>query len=254
MARSGLAAQVAQLAVAFWLLGCATSVVAGEVRVAIAANFSAPAREIGAAFEAATGHRTVLSFASTGQLYTQISHGAPFDVFLAADKARPTKAVEAGLAVASSQFTYATGSLVLFSADKNLVDGPNIIAEGRFEKIAVANPATAPYGAAALTYLDNLGLRERLNNKIVMGNNIAQTYQFIQTGNAELGFVAYSQIAEHTQGSRWVLPKTSYPSLAQDAVLLQHAADIPVAMTFLAFLSESKARKIMQRYGYGLAD
>ena len=160
------------------------------VRVAVAANFAETVKEIAQRFQTETGYKAVLSFGSTGQLYTQITQDAPFEVLLAADQETPRKAVAAGLGLEHSVFTYAIGKIVLFSAHLDLTNGEAVLRRGEFEKIAIANPVTAPYGAAAVEAMKALGVHERLGGKIVQGNNIAQTFQFVETGNAELGFVA----------------------------------------------------------------
>ncbi len=224
---------------------------AAEVKVAVAANFTEAAKDIGAAFEKATGHKAVFSFGSTGQLYTQITQGAPFEVFLAADQARPKKAVDEGLAVPESLFTYATGRIVLFSKDKDLVKGADTLKQAGFDKIAIANPVTAPYGAAAVEAMKKLGVYEALKPKIVQGNNIAQTYQFVETGNAEIGFVALSQVANHDEGSRWIVPDSAYRAIAQDAVLLKTGAGNEAAAAFVKFLRSDDAKAVKQKYGYG---
>jgi molybdate transport system substrate-binding protein len=226
---------------------------ADEVRVAVAANFASTAEEIGKRFETVTGHKAVFIYGSTGQLYTQISQGAPFDVFLAADQKRPEKAVDEGLAAPRSRFTYATGKIVLFSADADLVEGPETLREGRFKRIAIANPVTAPYGAAAVQAMQALGVYEALSPKIVQGTSIAQTYQFVSTRNAELGFVALSQLTGNDEGSRWIVPENLYAAIAQDAVLLERGVGNPAAEAFLEFLKGPESREIEQRYGYGAA-
>jgi len=227
---------------------------AGEARVAVAANFTDAAKEIGQVFEAKTGHSVVFSFGSTGTLFTQISQDAPFDVFLAADQARPEKAEAEGYAVKGSRFTYATGKIVLFSMDAGLVKGEETLKAGRFNKIAIANPATAPYGAAAVETLKKLGVYDGLADRIVQGNNIAQTYQFVETRNAELGFVALSQVAAHDKGSRWLVPDDLYTTIAQDAVLLRKGAGNEAAKAFVAFLKGPEALEIKTKYGYGAGD
>ncbi len=224
---------------------------ADEVKVAVAANFTTAAKEIGALFAKATGHKALFSFGSTGQLYAQISQGAPFEVFLAADQARPKKAVAAGFAVAGSRFTYATGKIVLFSMTKGLVTGPSTLRHGTFAKIAIANPATAPYGAAAVQAMKALGVYRRLSPKVVQGNNIAQTFQFVRTGNAAVGFVALSQVVRNNDGSRWIVPETLYAPIAQDAVLLKPGAASAAARAFLAFLKGPQADAVKAKYGYG---
>lgn len=227
---------------------------AGEARIAVAANFAGAVREIGRLFEQSTGHKAVLSFGSTGQLYTQITQDAPFDVFLAADQARPGKAVDEGFGVPDSAFTYATGKIVLFSMDGSLVAGAETLREGRFGRIAIANPVTAPYGAAAVEAMKALGVYEALSDRIVQGNNVAQTYQFVQTGNAELGFVALSQVAGRDEGSRWLVPESLYATIAQDVVLLRKGAGNAAAKAFLDFLKGTEADSVKERYGYGTGD
>lgn len=236
------------------LLAATGAAQAGEVKVAVAANFTGAAKEIGARFEASTGHKAVFSFGSTGQLYTQISQEAPFEVFLSADQERPQKAADENLAVAGTLFTYATGRIVLFSKDKNLVKGEATLQESRFTKIAIANPAAAPYGAAAIEAMKKLGVHEALSAKIVQGNAISQTYQFVETGNAELGFVALSQIAGSAEGSRWIVPPEFHAPIAQDAVLLKKGAANEAARAFIAFLKGPEARAVKEKYGYGAAD
>ena len=223
---------------------------ADEVRAAVAANFASAAQEIGERFAEATGHEALLSFGSSGQLYAQIAQGAPFDVFLAADRGYPRRAVQDGLAVAGSVFTYASGRLVLFSADPARVTGRASLEEGEFTRLAIANPALAPYGAAAIEVLDALRLADRLQPRLVRGNNVAQTYQFVTTGNAELGFVALAQVIGHERGSRWIVPRELHSPISQDAVLLAGAADNDAAAGFLAFLRGPVAAAVLPRYGY----
>lgn len=224
---------------------------AGDAKVAVAANFTEAAKEIGEAFEKETGHEAIFSFGSTGQLYAQITQGAPFEVFLAADKERPLKAADEGYAVPESLFTYAVGRIALYSADETLVAGETTLRTGGFRKIAIANPVTAPYGAAAVETMKALGVYDALEAKIVQGASIAQTYQFVATGNAELGFVALSQIASRGDGSRWLVPQELYTPIAQDAVLLKAGEGADAAEAFVAFLKSQKARAIIERYGYG---
>jgi molybdate transport system substrate-binding protein len=227
---------------------------AGETTIAVAANFTGAAREIGSAFETATGHKAIFSFGSTGQLYTQIGQNAPFEVFLAADQARPKKALDEGLAVEGSLVTYATGRIVLFSREKGLVKGKETLAKGDFTHIAIANPVTAPYGTAAVEAMKALGVYDALSARLVKGNNIAQAYQFVSTGNAEIGFVALSQIANHDEGSRWLVPAALHTPIAQDAVLLKKGQDNEAARTFMDFLMGPEAKAIKEKYGYGAGD
>ena len=234
---------------ATWFAGPA---LADQINVAVAANFTAAAKEIAQAFKAETGDDAVLSFGSTGQLYAQITQDAPFEVFLAADMARPAKAMKEGFGVKGSSFTYAVGRIVLWSASADIVKGEETLKNGDFGKIAIANPDTAPYGAAAVAVMKALGVYDALEPKIVQGNNIAQTYQFVETGNAELGFVALSQIAGSDAGSRWEVPGQLYSPIRQDAVLLKKGADNRVARTFLEFLRGPKATAVIEKYGYGV--
>lgn len=225
---------------------------AGEATVGVAANFAAPAKRIAAAFAAETGHRAKLAFGSTGKLYAQIAYGAPYHVFLAADSARPEKAEREGLAVPGSRFTYAVGRLVLYSRDPAQVDSEGrILARGRFARLAVGNPKTAPYGAAAVAALKALGLYENLKPKLVFGESIGQTHQFVATGNAPLGFVARAQVVGHADGSRWPVPESLHPPIRQDAVLLNRGAENAAARAFLEFLRGDTALAILAEYGYG---
>ncbi len=227
---------------------------AADAKVAVAANFTEPARQIGRLFEAASGHKVLFSFGATGQFYAQITQGAPFDVFVAADQATPAKTIVNGHAVPGTVFTYAIGKLVLFSRTKDLVRGEATLSDAKFTRIAIANPATAPYGAAAVEVMNALGVNQALAPKIVQGNTIAQTFQFVETGNAEVGFVALSQIALATGGSRWVVPAHLHRPIAQDAVLLKPGAENAAAKAFLAFLRSPEARKIIEKFGYGVGD
>lgn len=227
---------------------------AAEVKVAVAANFTDAVKEIGALFEKASGHKAVFSFGPTGGLYNQITQAAPFEVFLAADQATPAKAIKEGHAMADSVFTYATGKLVLFSKTDGLTLGEQTLKDGKFARIAIANPKTAPYGAAAVEVMQKIGVYEALKGKIVQGNSIAQTYQFVDTANAEIGFVAFAQVALKPGGSRWVVPAKLHKTIAQDAVLLKTGANSEAARAFLAFLKGPEARKVIEKYGYGFVD
>lgn len=230
----------------------ATGASAAEVRVAVAANFTETAKELSSVFQKQTSHTAVLSFGSSGQLLTQVQQGAPFEVLLSADRERPEQAVTSGLAVADSRFTYAIGKLVLWSKSPELVKGEGTLKAAKFTKLAIANPETAPYGAAAVEVLKALGVHAALTPKLVRGNSIAQAYQFIETGNAELGFVALSQVVASSAGSRWVVPQNLYTPIRQDAVLLKTGADSVAAREFLAFLKSPAARALIEKYGYGL--
>lgn len=225
---------------------------ADTVNVAVAANFTDAANEIAAAFAEATDHEAILSFGASGQLYTQIMQGAPFEVFLSADDVRPTQAVEEGYGVEGSVFTYAIGQLVLYSVEEGKVSGPETLEAGDFQQIAIANPQTAPYGKAAVETMEALGVLEQLQPKIVQGQNIGQAFQFVETGNAEMGFVALGQVSQSQTGSRWIVPQEYYEPLRQDAVLLATGADNPAASAFLEFLRSEEASAIIEKFGYAL--
>ena len=223
---------------------------AGTTQVAVAANFTDAAKAIGAAFTAETGHEAVFSFGSTGQLYTQITQGAPFDALLSADDIRPAKAVADGLGEAGSVFTYAIGQLALWSAEPGLVDGPGALQDPDLTRIAIANPKTAPYGAAAVQAMQKLGVYDSLLPKIVQGDSITQTFQFVATRNAEVGFVALSQVVSQSDGSLWLVDPSLYDPIRQDAVLLSHGAGNPAARAFLDFLKGETASAIIAGFGY----
>jgi molybdate transport system substrate-binding protein len=237
---------------AAWLSACFFATAhAEDVTVAVAANFTDPVKAIAVEFEKATGDHLVLSFGSSGQFYTQIANGAPFQVFLSADADRPIKAEQAGLAVAGTRFTYAVGKLVLWSATPGLVDPQGrVLRDGRFAKLAIADPTAAPYGAAAIQTMQKLGLYDALKAKLVQGTSIAQAFTFVKTGNAELGFVALSQVIDEPGGSRWLVPEADHDPIAQQAVLLKTGADSKGALAFLAFLKGPVALAIIHKYGY----
>lgn len=233
----------------------APAVRAAEVRVAVAANFAAPLARIGERFTAATGHTLQVSSGSTGRFLSQIRAGAPFDVLIAADTQTPGQLVASAHAVAGTVFTYAFGRLVLWSAQPGVVDAQgDVLAGDRFRHLAIANPRLAPYGAAALQVLQARGLAQRLAPRLVTAESIAQAYQFVVTGNAELGFVALSQVAppgRPQQGSYWLVPPTLYTPIRQDAVLLVRGARNPAATALLDFLQSAPAREVMAAFGYG---
>ena len=239
---------------ALWLvvLGLSGTVQAAEVQVAVAANFTAPMQKIAPLFEADTGHKAQLAFGSTGRFYAQIKNGAPFDVLLAADDETPTKLEREGQG--GSRFTYAIGKLVLWSKQATLVDDKGeVLRSGKFDKIALADPKLAPYGAAAIETLSQLGLLDTLRPRFVQGENIAQTYQFVATENAQLGFVALSQVwaeGQLKEGSAWRVPATLYSPIRQDAILLNKGKDNPAAAALLQYLRGEKARTIIRSYGY----
>ena len=229
---------------------------AGEVMVAVAANFTAPMQKIALAFEQETGHKAILSFGSTGGFYAQIKNGAPFQILLSADDETPLKLEKEGLGVAGSRFTYAIGKLVLWSKQPGLVDEKGqVLKGGKFERIAVANPKLAPYGAAAIETMTRLGVLQALQPKLVQGENIAQAYQFVASENAQLGFVALSQVMSDgkiAQGSGWMVPASLHTPIQQDAILLSKGADNPAAKALMAFLRTDKMQALIRNYGYAL--
>ncbi len=229
---------------------------AGEVSVAVASNFTDAIQAIVPRFEADTGHSVKVSFGSTGKLYAQIANGAPFEVFLAADTARPARLESEGFTVAGSRYTYASGRLVLWSPDVSVVDSQGIVLElGDFRKLAIANPKTAPYGLAARQVLDNLHLWEALQSKLVRGDNIAQAFQFVATQNAQLGFVAKSQVMaldEADRGSYWNIGTELYSPIEQQAVLLKRGENDEAARAFVEYLKGERARSVIKGFGYGL--
>jgi molybdate transport system substrate-binding protein len=229
---------------------------AEETLVAVAANFSEVMERLETDFERDTGHELTVAIGSTGKLYAQITHGAPFDVMLAADQRRPELLESEGFAVAGSRFTYALGRLTLWSPVEGRVDadGEATLRAGKFRSLSLANPDLAPYGMAAKETLENLGLWKALEKKLVMGENIGQAYALVASGNAELGFVALSYVLSprnEQPGSRWDVPVDLYSPIRQDAVLLSRAADNPAARALLSFLKSEAARKVIESYGYG---
>lgn len=237
--------------VAMVLTALAPPALAAQTQVAVAANFTQPAKEIATAFEKATGHTASLSFGASGQFYAQIAHGAPFEVFLSADADRPAAAETEGFAVPRTRFTYAVGRLVLFSKTAGLVDGKGaVLKRGAFRHIAIADPTSAPYGAAAVQAMQRLGVYDALKSKVVQGTSITQAYQFVSTGAAEVGFVALSQVVGEHGGSRWVVPANLHVPIEQQAVLLKTGESNPAAKAFLGFLKSPQAVAIIKRYGY----
>lgn len=238
------------------VLSCVPVAAAAEpepARVAVASNFADSLAAIAREFESATGNRVTLSSGSTGKHYAQIRNGAPFDAFFAADGQRPQLLEQQGIAVPGSRFTYALGRLVLWSPEPGYVDPEGAVLErGAFRHLAIANPRLAPYGRAAQEVLQGLGLWERLGPRLVRGENIGQAYQFVRSGNAALGFVAWSQVQRPGQplhGSAWKVPQVLYTPIEQQALLLK---DHPVARSFLAFVRSGAALKIIRDYGYDL--
>jgi molybdate transport system substrate-binding protein len=229
---------------------------ADVVQVAVAANFTAPARALAEVFARTTGHEARLSFGATGAFYTQIKNGAPFDVLLAADDERPARLEKEGDTVAGSRFTYATGQLVLWSAKPGFVDDQGAVLKGgHFGKIAIANPKNAPYGAAAVEAMEKLGLAATLQPKLVTGESIGQTFNFIATGNAELGFVALAQVLDGGKlksGSMWVVPAQYHAPIIQDAVILKRAANNPAAKAWMELLKTPQSKELIRSYGYAV--
>ena len=238
------------------LLVISFSSYAATTLVAVAANFSKPMSEIAVEFEKATGHSAKLSLGSSGKFVSQIENGGPFEVLLSADETGPQKLTQEGYAVANSQFTYALGKLVLWSATPDYVDAQGkVLSTGNFNHIAIADPKLAPYGAAAMEVLKSQGLQTKLQPIMVMGENIAQTYQFVSTANAELGFVALSQIIDNgkiSKGSAWTIPNTYYSPIKQGAILLKLGANNPAALALLDYLKSAPALAIIEKYGYDL--
>lgn len=227
---------------------------ADDVQVAVAANFTAPIQAIAKEFEKDTGHRLVTAFGATGQFYAQIKNGAPFEVFLAADDTTPAKLEAEGDTVKGSRFTYAIGTLALWSAKDGYVDAEgNVLKQNQFQHLAIANPKAAPYGLAATQVLQKLNLTDATRAKLVEGQNITQAYQFVATGNAELGFVALSQIYQEgkiTHGSAWVVPAALHEPIRQDAVILAKGKDNPAAQALVDYLKGPKAAAVIAAYGY----
>ena len=227
---------------------------AAEVSVAVAANFAAPMQKIAQAFEQDTGHKAVLSVGATGMLYAQIRNGAPYQILLAADEETPNKLEKEGLGVAASRFTYATGKLVLWSKQPGFVDDKgDVLRTAKFERIAIANPKLAPYGAAAMETMSKLAILQQLQARIVQGDNIAQTYQFVATENAQLGFVALSQVfvdGKIAQGSGWIVPAGAHAPIRQDAILLTKGQDSAAALALMRYLRGDRAKSLIRSYGY----
>lgn len=233
---------------------CLGTAHAGEVQVAVAANFAGPMEKLAAQFQKDTGHKAILASGATGKFYAQIRNGAPFEVLLSADDETPARLAAEGHAVAKSRFTYAVGRLVLWSAKTNYVDAAGaVLKTGNFKHLAIANPKTAPYGAAAVAVIDKLGLTAHLQPRLVQGENIAQAFQFASTGNAELGFVAQAQVwrdGKFTAGSGWIVPATMHAPIRQDAALLIKGARNPAAQALLDYLRSDKAKALIRAYGY----
>lgn len=225
--------------------------IADEIHVAVASNFTKTIKTLAARFEASSGHRVTLSYGSTGKHYAQIKNGAPFDAFFAADVKRPQLLDEEGVALPGSRFTYAIGKIVLWSPKRGTVDAQGeVLIEGEIRHLAIASPKLAPYGRAARQVLQDRGLWEALQNRMVRGENIGQTFQFVKSGNAELGFVALSQIIQPghgIEGSLWIVPQSLYSPIEQQAVLLRES---DAARAFLAFVKNDESLEIIRRFGY----
>lgn len=238
----------------FLFVAYATNLRAEEALVAVAANFSAPMQQIAVSFQKDTGHQLRMSYGATGGFYAQIKNGGPFDVFLSADQITPQKLEAEGLGVALTRFNYATGQLVVWSKQDGLVDDKGqVLRSKNIQRIAMANPKLAPYGVAAWETMSALGLLEELKPKVVQGDNIAQTYQFVSTQNAQVGFVALSQVFAHgqlTSGSAWIVPPNLYKPIRQDVILLKNGKDNLAAKAFLIYLKGEKAKAVMKSYGY----
>jgi molybdate transport system substrate-binding protein len=233
---------------------CINAAQANEVQVAVASNFTAPIQAIARDFEKDTGHKLIAAYGATGQFYTQIKNGAPFEVFLAADDTTPARLESEGDTVEGSRFTYAVGTLALWSAKNDYVDAKGqVLRDNAFQHLSIANPKAAPYGLAATQVLDKLGLGGQVKDKIVEGQNITQAYQFVSTGNAELGFVALSQVFKEgklASGSAWIVPAELHDPIKQDAVILSKGRDNPAAKALMDYLKGPKAAGIIQAYGY----
>lgn len=237
------------------LMGAATQAQADEVSVAVAANFTAPMQQIAADFEKASGHKIVASYGSTGKFYAQIKNGAPFELLLAADDETPARLIKENAAVAGSQFTYAIGKLVLWSAKSTVVDDKGeVLKKGGFDHISLANPKLAPYGAAGVEVMKALGVYDALQPKIVSAENITQAYQFVSSGNALLGFVALSQVLKDGKidGSAWIVPAHLYAPIRQDVVMLEKGRGKPAAEALAKYLKGDKAKAVIKSFGYGL--
>lgn len=236
------------------LMACVATARADEVQVAVAANFTAPMQHIAAEFEKDTGHQAQLAFGATGKFYAQIRNGAPFEILLSADDDTPARLENEGQAVAGTRFTYAVGRLALWSAKQGYVDARgDVLKTGDYRHLAIANPKTAPYGAAAVTVLNKLGLMARVERKLVQGESIAQAYQFASTGNAQLGFVALAQVwrdGKLASGSAWIVPASLHDPILQVAVVLAKGKDKRAARALMAYLKSDKAKAIIRSYGY----
>ncbi|QEY61627.1 molybdate ABC transporter substrate-binding protein [Metapseudomonas lalkuanensis] len=248
--------RLARTAAALGAIFALSSASAAEVQVAVAANFAAPIRAIAKDFEKDTGHKLIAAYGATGQFYTQIKNGAPFEVFLSADDTTPAKLEKEGDAAPGSRFTYAIGTLVLWSAQDGYVDAQgDVLKNGQYKHLSIANPNAAPYGLAATQVLDKLGLTATVKPRLVEGQNITQALQFVSSGNAELGFVALSQVYKDgkiTSGSAWIVPADMHEPIRQDALILKKGESNPAAKALVDYLKGPKAAEVIKSYGYRL--
>ncbi len=239
---------------AYGIFVVAANAQAAEIKVAVASNFANTLKEIAVEFQRDTGHQLAITPGATGKFYAQISNGAPFDVFLSADDETPRKLAQEGKAIAASQFTYAIGRLALWSPSPDLVDkNADILKTDKFKYIAIANAKVAPYGQAAVQTMQKLGVLSKIEPRVVQGESIAQTFQFVSTGNAQLGFVALSQIFENGKiktGSAWIVPEEMHEQLKQDAVILQSCKNTAACQALMDYLKSEKIKKMMSSYGY----
>ncbi|GLS14910.1 molybdate ABC transporter substrate-binding protein [Hydrogenophaga electricum] len=246
----------ARLSTLMFALVAQTGAWAAEAQVAVAANFTEPIKAIAAVLEKTTGHTLKVSLGATGAFYTQIKNGAPFDVFLAADDERPALLEREGLTVPNTRFTYATGKLVLWSVDPARVDAQgDVLKSPALRKVSFANPKTAPYGAAAVQVMERMGLADALKPKLVQGESIGQAFNFVKTGNADVGFVAMAQVLQGgklKEGSMWVIPQTHYDTIRQDAVLLKRGEQNEAAKALLKLLQSPNIKDLIRSYGYDL--
>lgn len=229
---------------------------AADLHLAVAANFTGPMEQLKPLFEKASGHKLIISYGTVGKFYAQIKNGAPFELLISADDETPIRLEKDGLALPETRFTYAIGKLMLWSAKPGLVDARGeVLKKSDFKRLSIANPKLAVYGAAAVEAMKKLGVYEQLQPKFVLGENISQTYQFVATANAELGFVALSQIyknGNYTTGSHWQVPTNLYPQIRQDAILLTKGRDNPAGKALLDFLKKPETKKIIRSYGYDI--
>ncbi len=253
-----LPSRLFRLIIAVWFILLAPTSWAATTLVTVASDFTKPMTEIAAEFEKATGHTAKLSFGSSGKAFAQIQSGGPFEVYLSASEKYPLELEKSGHVVAGSRFVYAIGKLVLWSAKPGYVDDKGeILKTGNFKHIALADPTHAPYGVVAEEVMKSLGVLDKLRPLFVMGENISQTFQFVSTGNAELGFIAFAQVIDINtgkigSGSGWMIPDNLHGPFNQTAVLLKKGAENPAALALVDFLKSPAALAIIEKYGFGL--